>query len=67
MKKVLSFVVMMVFVAGMTMAQTTPAKKAEKKEAKTEVKAEKKEAKADSTKKIQKAKPEVKKAENKKK
>jgi hypothetical protein len=52
MKKVLSVLVMVVFVAGLTFAQTTPAKKAEKKEAKTEMKTEKKVVKADTTKTV---------------
>jgi hypothetical protein len=65
MKKVLSFAAIMVFVAGIVVAQNPPAKKAEKKEAKTEMK-------ADTTKKaqhhkVEKAKGEVKKTENKKK
>jgi hypothetical protein len=65
MKKVLSFVVMLIFVAGMAMAQNPPVKKTEKKEAKTEIKAEKKEVKADTTKKVQHHKQQPKKAEGK--
>lgn len=52
MKKLLSVLVMVVFVAGVSFAQNAPAKKAEKKEVKTEMKVEKKAAKADSTKKV---------------
>jgi Ni/Co efflux regulator RcnB len=58
MKKVLSIVAMFVFVAGLAMAQTPPAKKTEKAEPK-------KEAKADTTKKAAHAKHMGKKGEKK--
>jgi hypothetical protein len=70
MKKVLSIAVMMIFVAGMAMAQTTPAsaKKSEKKGVKMEAKAD---VKKDTVKKApihkQPAKKLEKKAENTKK
>jgi hypothetical protein len=47
MKKLVSFLIMVVFVAGFVVAQNTPANKPTKAEQKKEVKAEKKEAKAD--------------------